>query len=58
MLFRSAAEASLAEARAKALESLESVAAEAARDVVSKVSGVNVSVDQAASSVKAVLANG
>ena len=53
-----AAEASLNAARVKALESLESVAAEAARDVVAKVSGVDVSAEQAASSVKAVLANG
>jgi hypothetical protein len=34
------------------------VAAEAARDVVAKVSGAAVSAEQAASKVKAVLANG
>ncbi|MDG2002711.1 MAG: ATPase [Novosphingobium sp.] len=54
----SAAEASIAEARAQAVSSLESVAAEAARDVVAKVSGVEVSADQAAATVKAVLADG
>jgi len=53
-----AAEAAIAEARGQAMQSLESVAAEAARDVVSKVSGVEVDADQAAASVKAVLADG
>lgn len=52
------AEASLEQARIRAIASLESVAAEAARDVVAKVSGVQVSADEAASKVKAVLANG
>jgi F-type H+-transporting ATPase subunit b len=53
-----AAEASLATARDEALRNLENVAAEAARDVVAKVSGATVSAEQAASKVKAVLANG
>lgn len=53
-----AAEARIAEARAQAVESLEAVAAEAARDVVAKVSGVDVSADEAASTVKMVLADG
>jgi F-type H+-transporting ATPase subunit b len=53
-----AAEARIAEAGAQAAESLEIVAAEAARDVVAKVSGVEVSADQAAATVKAVLADG
>ena len=52
------AEARIAKARAEAMQSLEIVAAEAARDVVAKVSGVDVGADQAAASVKAVLADG
>lgn len=52
------ADASLEQARIEAIASLENVAAEAARDVVAKVSGVQVSADEAASRVKAVLANG
>ena len=53
-----AAEAELAKASAKAMASIESVAAEAAADIVAKVSGANVSAAQAATAVKAVLANG
>jgi F-type H+-transporting ATPase subunit b len=53
-----AAEADLAKASAKAMTSIESVAAEAAADIVAKVSGAKVSAAQAATAVKAVLANG
>ena len=53
-----AAEAELAKASAKAMTSIESVAAEAAADIVAKVSGAKVSAAQAATAVKAVLANG
>jgi F-type H+-transporting ATPase subunit b len=52
------AEASLAKARSEALASLEGIAAEAARDIVAKVSGAKVAPEQAAKAVKAVLANG
>jgi F-type H+-transporting ATPase subunit b len=52
------AEADLAKASAKAMTSIESVAAEAAADIVAKVSGAKVSAAQAATAVKAVLANG
>ena len=54
----SAAEADLAKARSKALAGIEAVAIEAAGDIVAKVSGAKVSAQQAASAVKAVLANG
>ena len=52
------AETSLAAARTKALASLEAVAAEAAQDIVTKVSGGKVTAADATSAVKAVLANG
>ena len=52
-----ASEASLAKARDKALGSLEAVAAEAAQDIVAKVSGAKVTPAQAASAVKTVLNN-
>jgi len=44
-------------ARADALKSLESVAAEAAQDIVAKVSGAKVTAAKASSAVKAVFAN-
>ena len=53
-----AAEKALGKARDKALASLETVSAEAAQDIVAKVSGAKVTAAQAASAVKAVLANG
>ena len=53
-----AAEASLAQARADALAGLESVAVEAAQEIVAKVSGAKVTAKEAQSSVKAVMANG
>jgi F-type H+-transporting ATPase subunit b len=53
-----AAEADLAKASAAAMASIESVAAEAAAEIVAKVSGAKVSAAQAASAVKAVMANG
>jgi len=52
------AEASLDAARAEALAGLQEVAAEAAQEIVAKVSGAKVSAKEAASSVKAVMANG
>ena len=51
------AEAALARARTSALASVESIAAEAAQDIVAKVSGVKVTAADAAKSVKAVLAD-
>ena len=51
------AEASLAKARAKALDGLEAVAVDAAQDIVAKVSGAKVTPAQAAKAVKAVLGN-
>jgi F-type H+-transporting ATPase subunit b len=53
-----AAEADLAKARAQAMAGIEKVATEAAGDIVGKVSGAKISAAQAASAVKAVLANG
>ncbi len=53
-----AAEADLAKARKGALAGIEKVAAEAARDIVAKVSGGQVTAAQAGSAVKAVFANG
>lgn len=52
------ADARIAASQAQALAGIEDVAAEAAQEIVSKVSGVAVSGDQAASAVKAALANG
>ena len=52
------AEAAIAKARASALAGIDAVAAEAAQDIVAKVSGVNVTPAQATAAVKAVLANG
>ncbi|GGB36743.1 ATP synthase subunit b 2 [Sphingomonas metalli] len=48
----------IANAKAEALASLETVAAEAARDLVAKLSGVDVTVDQAAHAVREVRAHG
>ena len=52
-----AAEAALASARGDALKSLEAVAAEAAQDIVTRVSGATVTAAQAKSAVKTVFAN-
>jgi F-type H+-transporting ATPase subunit b len=52
------AEQELARATAKAMASIEDVAAEAAAEIVAKVSGAKVNSAQAASAVKVVLANG
>lgn len=54
----SEAEAKIAKARAKAMASLDIVAADAAADIVAKVSGIKVTDVQAAKAVKAVMANG
>ena len=51
------ADAALATSRNKALSSIESVAVEAAQDIVAKVSGMTVSAADAAKAVKAVLAH-
>jgi F-type H+-transporting ATPase subunit b len=53
-----AAETALRAARTKALSSIESVASEAARDIVAKVSGAKISATDADSAVKGVLARG
>ncbi len=53
-----AAEATLNAARTKALASIESVASEAARDIVAKVSGASVTAADADRAVKGVLAGG
>ncbi len=53
-----AAEAALAEARKGAMAGIEKVAAEAAQDIVAKVSGAKVTAAKAGSAVKAVFANG
>jgi F-type H+-transporting ATPase subunit b len=53
-----AAEAALNTARTKALASIESVASEAARDIVAKVSGAKISAADADRAVKGVLAGG
>ena len=52
------ADAALAKARAKAVSSIESIAAEAAQDVVAKVSGIKVTAAGAKTAVKAALSNG
>lgn len=52
------AEAAIAKARAKALSGIEAVAAEAAQDIVAKVSGIKVTSAQAAQAVKTVLTHG
>ena len=52
------AEAALAKARKGALAGIEKVAAEAAQDIVTKVSGGRVTAAQAGAAVKAVFANG
>lgn len=52
------ADARIATAQAQALGGIEDVAAEAAQDIVTRVSGVTVSRDDAAGAVKAALANG
>jgi len=54
----SEAEAGIAKARAKALSGLEAVAADAAQDIVAKVSGIKVTPAQATQAVKAALTNG
>ena len=51
------AEANLAKARSEALAGIESVAAEAAQEIVTKVSGAKVTANEAKASVKAVFAN-
>lgn len=48
----------IANAKAEALANLETVAAEAARDLVAKLSGAQVTVDQAAHAVREVRAHG
>jgi F-type H+-transporting ATPase subunit b len=53
-----AAEESLATARKSALDSIEQVAAEAAQDIVGKITGMSVTAKDAAGAVKAVLAHG
>ncbi len=53
-----AAEAEIAKAKAEALTSLETVAAEAARDIVAKLSGVEVSEAVAEQKVREALAHG
>lgn len=52
------ADARIAASQAQALAGIEDVAAEAAQEIVAKVSGVAVSRDQAVGAVKAALANG
>lgn len=52
------AEARLNAAKTEALGGVEAVAAEAAQDIVAKVSGIKASQDAALSAVKAALANG
>jgi F-type H+-transporting ATPase subunit b len=52
------ADAEIATARNNALLSIESVAAEAAQDIVVKLSGAKINAADAAKAVKAVLANG
>jgi F-type H+-transporting ATPase subunit b len=52
------AEAGLNKARSKAMDGIEKVVAEAASDIVAKVSGAKISAAQIASATKAVLANG
>ncbi len=52
------AEASIAKARKTALAGIDAVAADAAQDIVAKVSGIKVTPAQAAQAVKTVLANG
>ena len=53
-----AAEEALAKARNSALASIEQVAADAAQDIVGKVTGMSVAAEDAAVAVKAVLAHG
>ena len=52
------ADAELATARNKALASIETVAADAAQDIVAKIAGTKINAADAAKAVKAVLANG
>jgi len=52
------ANAKLAEARDSALAAIEQVAIDAAREIVAKVSGANVSAAEAGKAVKAAMANG
>ena len=52
------AEARIAAARAAALGEIDSVAAEAAQDIVSRIAGLSVSAEAAQSAVKGVLAHG
>ncbi len=54
----SEAEAAIAKARASAMAGLEAVAADAAQDIVAKVSGIKVTPAQATQAVKAALSNG
>lgn len=53
-----AAEADIRDAKTRALGELEAVAAEAAQDIVLRVSGTTVSADEARGAVKAVMAHG
>lgn len=53
-----AGEAAIRTATARVLGEIETVAAEAAQDIVARVSGTQVSVDEARSAVKAVIAHG
>lgn len=52
------ADKALAAARTNALSSIESVAAEAAQDIVAKIAGTKINAADAAKAVKAVLVNG
>jgi len=53
-----AGEAEVRAATTRALGEIEAVAAEAAQDIVARVSGANVTVDEAKGAVKAAMANG
>ena len=54
----SEAEGGIAKARAKAMASIQDVAADAAADIVAKVSGAKITAAQTTSAVKMVMANG
>ncbi|QKR99996.1 ATPase [Sphingomonas sp. CL5.1] len=53
-----AGEAEVRAATTRALDEIEAVAAEAAQDIVARVSGASVTVDEARGAVKAAMANG
>ncbi len=54
----SAAEAALHAVRDKAMANIEAVAADAAADILAKIAGIKINAVQAATAVKAVMANG